>query len=207
MLIVISPEKNLNLEIDVLIQLFELGLDYFHLRKPGFNKEQLSEYLDKIPKKYQKRIIIHSHYDLLKDYKLYGIHFTGKTVSSIGDYEGYEGHKSVSCHSFEEILAYADEMDYLFLSPVFDSISKQDYKSSFDADQVNEFMNESELYTGIIALGGIQLNTVEPAFQMGFDGIAVLGAIWQCLENEEDDLQAVNTFKSMKRICSQFALM
>ena len=67
--------------------------------------------------------------------------------------------------------------DYIFLSPVFDSISKNSHKSSFKKGDITQVLKSSKLK--IYALGGINPETAEKAFRMGFDGIAVLGYIWE----------------------------
>ena len=59
------------------------------------------------------------------------------------------------------------------MSPVFDSISKSDYKRvEFD------FTKRQNKETKLIGLGGIQSENVDQAIRMGFEGVALLGAIW-----------------------------
>jgi thiamine-phosphate pyrophosphorylase len=67
--------------------------------------------------------------------------------------------------------------DYIFLSPVFDSISKNYHKSSFGNGEIEKILKSSN--QNIYALGGITPENAEKAFRMGFDGIGVLGYIWE----------------------------
>ena len=82
-LILISYPTNIDNEHQILAHLFDEGLEYFHLRKPGFSKARIINYLSQIPDKYYNRIVIHSHYDLIRKYNLKGIHIT----STINHYD------------------------------------------------------------------------------------------------------------------------
>ena len=84
-------------------------------------------------------------------------------------------------HSLEELENHKEKYEYAFLSPIFDSISKVGYKSKFD---LQELKRKSPLLLGegqggVIALGGIDESKIEICRQLGFAGVAVLGAIWQ----------------------------
>ena len=58
MLIIISPEKDLKNEISILNQLFEAGLECFHLRKPTYSKEEMVAYLNQIDSKFHQKIVL-----------------------------------------------------------------------------------------------------------------------------------------------------
>jgi thiamine-phosphate pyrophosphorylase len=97
---------------------------------------------------------------------------------------------STSVHSLEEYNDLPSHFSYAFLSPVFDSISKTDYKAvRFD------FSKRQNRDVKLIGLGGIQANNAQEAVQMGFDGIALLGAIWksekpiEIFENIKNEIQ------------------
>ena len=70
----------------------------------------------------------------------------------------------------------------MFLSPIFDSISKTGYTSSFDLSAVQESLQKLATRPGyqpqVLALGGISAKTLPLARQAGFAGAAVLGAVW-----------------------------
>ena len=78
-------------------------------------------------------------------------------------------------HSVEELKNCREQYEYAFLSPVFDSISKESYKSNFSLDELEEAVKGKN----IIALGGIDEDKIETVREIGFAGVAVLGAIWQ----------------------------
>ena len=62
---------------------------------------------------------------------------------------------SYSEHSMEEIQDLVFDTDYVFLSPIFDSISKVGYQSKFD-DLESLKVNLKNTKTKDIALGGVK---------------------------------------------------
>ena len=179
MIIVISnPEPILN-EQAVIHQLFDEGLEIFHIRKKDFSESEMRKFIEQIPEKYFNRIVLHSHYHLADEYNLKGIHVpvSNNNARSCGTL-------SVSFHSMNEIEKFDAKFDYGFLSPLFDSISKEGYKSSFNLTEVKEFFRTYPLgRTGeglfLIALGGIDEDKIDSIKELGFSGIALLGAVWQ----------------------------
>ena len=89
-----------------------------------------------------------------------------------------------SYHSMSDFAKNLKVYDYIFLSPVFDSISKSSHKSSFKNGDITQVLKSSK--HKIYALGGINPETAEKAFRMGFDGVAVLGYIWEAKQNPLD---------------------
>ena len=108
-------------EDKIITALFEEGLDTLHLRKPGTAPMFAERLLTLIPEQYHKRIVVHGHFYLKEEYKLKGIHLNGRNPNLP---EGYKGHVSCSCHSLDEVKERKSSCDYVFLSPVFNSISK-----------------------------------------------------------------------------------
>lgn len=172
MIILISNPEPVNDEHEIILQLFNEGLEVFHLRKKGFQESEMKAFIENIPEKYRKRIVLHSHYHLVGEYGLKGIHVPAVYAGKIP-----AGTLSVSFHSPEEILKSELPFDYGFLSPVFDSISKEGYKSRFKPDELRLFLQDRK--EKIIALGGMDEDKIETVQYLGFSGIALLGAIWQ----------------------------
>ena len=83
-----------------------------------------------------------------------------------------------SCHSFKEVEAVDGELEYCFLSPVFDSISKQGYKSNFNREELQGFLKKDRKIK-VIGLGGVTENNYRELIALGFDGGAFLGAVWK----------------------------
>jgi len=172
MIIIISNPSPLAYEHEIIRHLFNEGLEIFHLRKKEFSENTMRSFIENIPEPHLKKIVLHSHHHLVKEYGLRGVHESQKFR---GEMQG--GTISVSFHSFEELQKFGIKYDYCFLSPIFDSISKEGYKSGFNPDEVKVFLKDRK--EKVIALGGIDEHKVETVKEIGFSGIALLGAIWQ----------------------------
>lgn len=197
-LIVVSHSERLDKEAEAISSLFQMGLKYFHLRKPTWKVEEVERLLYEIPEEFRENIILHNHYELVKTWGLKGIHITQKTKNS-GIEEEFEGyHTSISTHSEDEVLLLDRSYDYAFISPVFDSISKEGYRSRFLVDNLSNFFRENEINTEIIALGGITPNNIKSLQNIPFDGYAVLGYLWKNFFRNTDMEDLLKRFKILK---------
>lgn len=183
-LIVISSPTNIEEEYKTILLLFKAGLEYFHLRKPNLSFSEFDYFLNQIPKEYLNRVIIHQHHELIEKYPLKGVHYTKYTNNfKYLDFK-YLIHRSKSCHSLQEIQENSFDYNYVFLSPIYPSISKPGYQNSFDFDRLKTFLKDRAKLPEIIALGGINADRIPEINKIGFDGVAILGTIWQ--ENTVD---------------------
>ena len=86
---------------------------------------------------------------------------------------------SRSCHSLGEIAACKEEnIDYMSLSPVFDSISKKGYRSAFTRDELLEAHRLGIIDERVLALGGVTFDRINEVLEMGFGGAMILGDAW-----------------------------
>ena len=88
-------------------------------------------------------------------------------------------HALHSCHTLEEVSRNKQHSDYVFLSPIFDSISKQGYRAAFTEQTLRQAHTTGIIDGHVIALGGITPANARKALSLGFGGVAVLGDIWQ----------------------------
>ncbi|MHB1688877.1 MAG: thiamine phosphate synthase, partial [Ignavibacteriaceae bacterium] len=185
------------------------GLEYFHLRKPKIDsailEKSLIDYLEQLPEKYHNKLILHSNYDLVQKYNLKGMHYTKNCL--LGTNINNVIHQSTSFHLIDEIEKNKHPFNYVFLSPVFDSISKQNYKSSFDLTTVSNFLKNNHNRVDVIALGGIDENTILQTYELGFDGVAVLGAVWKIFAGTKSIDSTIKKFNKMKELCLKSVLM
>lgn len=170
MLIVISSPAPLHTEASLINQLFDEGMPVFHLRKPEFTEKEYRKLLEQINSKYLNRTVLHNFHNIASEYVVKGIH--GKNENAV----------SCSTHALDEFNGLNNNFKYAFLSPVFDSISKKNYKAKkFDLSKRTNFK------TKLIALGGINETNCAKAYELGFDGVAMLGCIW----NSEDKIKVL----------------
>lgn len=184
-IVITSPEKVKD-ETVVCNLLFAQGLEILHLRKPGADIFTYENFIQQIESRYRNRIVVHDHYELAKQYHLRGIHLKSGQATRYGKYSNMK--VSISCHSVEEIKTLPFRAEYCFLSPIFDSISKQGYQSHFE-----ELPDLSEINIPIIALGGITPEKRDLCREAGFSGIAALGYIWECPEEATRRFTRLNT--------------
>ena len=156
-LIVISSPEQIPSEIKKIIALLKSGLQQFHVRKPNFTSFDMIDYITAIPKKYHKFLVLHSHYHLAKEFCLKGIQFGKNRITEAKEYKNDFKYVGYSAHSFKEVLALKKQYTHFFLSPIYNSISKNNYKSKFKPDEIQNFANNNTDIQ-IIALGGINKN-------------------------------------------------
>ena len=151
-------------------RLIDRGWNRVHIRKPEAAREQLIRLIERIPVTYRQYISIHDHLDLAVKYSLGGVHLNSRNPFPP---VGWKGLISRSCHSIEEIKKFPD-LDYLTLSPIFDSISKPGYKSRFSLETLNN-TNLKNVY----ALGGVTFSQLHKLKEIGFEGAAMLSEAWK----------------------------
>lgn len=198
-LIVITSETPFKGEGDIFNRLFDRGMETLHLRKPLSGKEEQERLLSGIHSQYYPQIVLHDHFELLSAFPLKGIQLNRRNpnrpnvqTSSV----------SRSCHSLTEIRE-SKEFDYLFLSPVFDSLSKKGYTGAFTETELQSAEADGTIDRQVIALGGITKETISVAAGYGFGGVAVLGSLWQDYEIHRDTEKLLQRFDSLKTICEQ----
>ncbi|MDR2962812.1 MAG: thiamine phosphate synthase [Bacteroidales bacterium] len=196
-LIAISIESFAKNESDALCALFNTGLELFHLRKPVATEEEMRNFLQQLPAQFYNRIVLHDHFLLLEEFNLKGVHLNTRNTTP----PQTSMHISKSCHSLEELQTIS-EFDYVFVSPIFDSISKQGYARAFSHKELVKAKNEGRINENVMALGGISSETVEIARNYGFGGVAVLGALWGDFENTSDIGSLLQRFATFKKLCT-----
>ena len=174
----ITEEHPIEQENRLITALLDNGLDLIHLRKPKYSGEKTEQLLLSIPPRYYDRIVLHDHFELAEKYRLAGVHLNGRNPHYRPLSNDYIPTLSRSCHSIEE-LTDGQQYDYLFLSPIFDSISKKGYRSAFSPEQLTKAGKEGVINARVSALGGITPEKKTAIKDWNFGGIAVLGFLWQ----------------------------
>ena len=175
--ILITSDHDVEREAERIGELLRSDFDILHLRKPSWNIDRCRRLLDEVDSQLYGRIVVHDHYPLCKEYGLRGVHLTGRHPNLP---QGMRPkHISCSCHTLQEVILRKQEMTYLFLSPIFDSISKVGYKSPFPYSVLKEAEKNGIIDQQVIALGGVDYSKVALVQEMGFGGYAMLGNIWQ----------------------------
>lgn len=199
----LTPDHAIPNEATLINQFFDLGLECLHLRKPTFSVEEYCDFLEAIEEHHHHKIITHTFFELVEVYGLQGIHLREAYRKSlpIEELEAMLKHLHTqgwilgsSVHSPETLAQLPKNIDYVFVSPVFESISKKGYTPSIHWD-IQEL--KAAYSFQLVGLGGIAANNLQAAQQRGFEHVAVLGAIWS------DTDKAVANFKQLLETANQ----
>ena len=184
-LIVFSSHNGLHSEPKQVVRMFEHGLETLHLRKPKLSSKDLVEYLELIPSEYHDRIVIHSHHKLVKKFSLKGVHFSKvhreKSYNTKLKYLSFRlrfGNILItrSCHKIYKLQENINRYAYVFLSPMFETISKKAHSGLFSERHIKKALATTK--NKVYALGGIDESKFKDLNELGFEGVALLGAIW-----------------------------
>lgn len=179
-LIVISNPEGFSGEAAVINHLFGAGMSRFHLRKPGSSAGEFGALLDRIDPAFYPRIALHQHHGLAQTYGINRLHYTEEArrqaSANVIESKVQRGYLlSTSVHEVQH-LSSPGPFEYVFFGPVFNSISKPGYRSVVKPGFRIKPAPGRPL---VIALGGIEAGHLPAVKEMGFDGAAVLGTIWQ----------------------------
>lgn len=167
-LIAITQPYDYPEEAKIITELLEKGIvKYVHIRKPNWNIEETENLIKEIPASFHSQIKLHDHFELLFKYNLGGLHLNSRNPEPLGEYKEI----SKSFHTLNEIETEDDKLDYFFISPVYDSISKEGYKAAFDLDLLEKKIKGKRA----IALGGVTPDKILELKKAGFYGAAMLG--------------------------------
>jgi thiamine-phosphate pyrophosphorylase len=183
-IVISSPDQKPN-EVPEVLQMFKNGLEIFHVRKPSFSKKQMIEYIENFPSQYRNKMVLHSYHSLAKKYKLRGIYLSRKHRERgvLYRFQLYFFKKfnpsiliSRSFSKISDLLHHVSGFDYVFLNPIFDSISSNNLSGGFNPKTLQ--ISNKETKFKVIAMGGITPENLEQVKEMGFSGAALLGAVW-----------------------------
>ena len=193
-IIVITPPEYIKKEANIIVQLLEHGVWAIHLRKPGTDASSLERLIQEIPQRWRSQLVLHDHFEFAKPYALKGVHLNRRNPILPAD---FKGSVSRSLHSIDE-LKDLDHLNYAFLSPIFDSISKEGYHAAFSYEQLHEAHKQGLINERVFALGGVSIDRLKEVATIGFGGAAMLGDVWKhaeqpCFNDYLDELKALCT--------------
>lgn len=149
--------------------------DIVHIRKPHWSEDKTAELLEKIPYEFYSRIKMHDHFPLLNKFPLLGVHLNSRNSTAPGSVTSV----SRSFHDIEQ-LPLSAHYDYVTLSPIYDSISKSGYKSSFSLEKLKPSLKGKN----VVALGGVTPDKFPELMEAGFSGAAMLGYFWKAQQKK-----------------------
>lgn len=204
-LIVISSSKNKPEDPKLMTELFESGLNTFHLRKPSMSTQELAQLIEAVPEHFHDRIVIHSHHKLASRYALKGIHLTGvhkrrkfSTWFRIRALRMKNESLSISTswHKLGHAYANKKHYDYVLLGSIFDRLSNN-FNAGFSEHSLRAVIARTTLR--LIARGGTNEDVILRCRDLGFHGVAFSSALW-------DSPQPIVTWNSILDVCRTNAI-
>ncbi len=173
-LLAITREEFFAAEAEAVARMLDGGYARIHLRKPSATETELRRLIERVPIRYYRRLSLHDHHALAVEYGIGGIHLNSRNPEPPA---GFSGIVSRSCHRIGELTLHP-ALDYLFLSPIYDSISKSGYKAAFTRDELLKAAEKGVIDSRTVALGGIRPEHLSDLAALHFGGAAVLGFAW-----------------------------
>jgi len=179
-LLAISPPGDHPDESVWIERLLHAGLARYHLRKTAWSRERVHAFLRTLPESARQRVVLHDHHDLVAAFGLAGCHVPDRDDCPPPPQSPDGATRSRSLHRIDNLDADTEGWDYVFLSPVFDSLSKPGHGPSWDATELGRRLGRRARRDArpIHALGGITAETVPRCAECGFDGAVLHSALW-----------------------------
>jgi len=205
-LVEVGPPFPFEKETNIINELFELGMDYHHIRSPFIEEDVQRKFIKRIKKKHRNKLVIHQHHSMCEIFEIKGVHLkeTHRKLLNEGDASftkwldhkkaNPEFHLSASFHDLGDMMETKLPYDYAFIGPVFSSISKTNYSASWSMVALERAIGNATV--PIVTIGGIRPEHIDQVKGWGADGVATLGYIW----NSEDP---VKSFLELKEKCDQ----
>jgi thiamine-phosphate pyrophosphorylase len=171
-LLAVSPESEYRNEADWVVRLLDAGLHRYHVRKPQWGAAECAALIEQIPADRHASLSIHQAYCLAEEYGV-AIHLKAASWHPLA--------RSRSLHALQHLAQQLAGFEYAFLSPVFASISKQDYVPQWHANQLRDAVTAPRV-ARLYALGGITAANVKQVSEFGFDGMVLHGSLWQAAD-------------------------
>lgn len=185
-------------EDKIIASLFEEGLDNLHLYKPGSSPMYAERLLSLLPEDYYRKITVHDHYYLKGEYRLAGIHIESPDAPLP---DGYHGHFSRTCMDLDLLKTAKKKSEYVFLKYIFHSQSEPDAESTFTEEQLKEASRKGLIDRHVYALGGMNLENVKFAKDLGFGGVVICGDLWNRFDihNQQDYRELISHFEKLRK--------
>lgn len=198
MKLVIQTQPDFFVEEDkILTALFDEGLDILHINKPESEPIYCERLLSLLPNEYYDRIRVHQHYYLKQEFDLRGIHIDDREASIP---EGFQKHLTRSTCQISDLKDMKKTCDYVMLYSLFDSLH-DDVKASLPISEMEQAHKAGYIDRHVYALGGMSLENVKMAKELGFGGVCICGDLWNrfSIQHEIDFKALLEHFRKLRK--------
>jgi thiamine-phosphate pyrophosphorylase len=179
-IVVLSPPGPDPRERTALEGFFAAGLERYHVRKPDWSESELESWLLGLPGSWRPRLILHEHHRLVAQLGLGGWHEKDPGQGT----PPKPGTASRACHRLAELRPLLERPLSVLFGPVFPSLSKPGHGPApgFPWPELAALLraerSADRRAARVFAVGGVTAERLPRCRELGFDGAAVLGAVW-----------------------------
>lgn len=186
-------------EDKILTSLFDEGLDNLHLCKPASAPLYSERLLTLLSDDAYDKITVHGHFYLKEEYKLRGIHLDRGEDDMP---QGYRGHFSTTCHSMDELRNMGRKADYVFLAHTFGGKADADGSQAYSAEELQEAAGQGLIDKRVYAYGGVGMDTIAMAKDLGFGGVVVGDDLWNRFDihHQQDYKDLMAHFERLRKM-------
>jgi thiamine-phosphate pyrophosphorylase len=180
----ITPEVFTPRQATLVNDLFSAGLDYLYIRSEAADAAAWQELLSPIAPAFYARLLLPANAPAEAAGSEFIRHVRERERADALEQEGGPGPaRSTSVHRLSRVPQLAASYQYVFFSPLFPSISKPGYQPQPGLDavarQLADLRQTATTLPCLIGLGGIHAGNAARVKAAGFQGAALLGALWQ----------------------------
>lgn len=162
------------------VQLREKDLGIRELLDMAYKMRELT-------KKHRAKLFINDRVDVALAVEADGVHLGGQSIplSAARKIAQNKLMIGVSTHSIDEAVnAEKQGADFVILGPIYETQSKLEYGKPLGIDILNKA--EKKVSIPVFAIGGIKADRVKEVISAGADGVAVISAILNSKNVQED---------------------
>lgn len=154
----------------------ELGVELIQIREKDLPARELATFTRRVmalPNPHRTLVLVNDRVDVALACGAHGVHLPGNRIApeSLRRMLPERFVIGVSCHSREELFrAQAEDADYVFISPVFQPLSKRDGREPLGIPGLSAAV--AGLQIPAFALGGITPEAIPLCAQAGAPGVA-----------------------------------
>ncbi len=192
-LVILTQPQYFVEEDKILEALFEEGLDDLHLYKPGESPLYAERLLTLLSEDYHHKITVHDHFYLKDEFRLGGIHLDEMSQEKP---DRYKGKVSRTCTLADDIRQAKKKSRYIFLHT---GITEPGTPLTASAD-LYKASRQGLIDKYVYAYGGMTLDNVSSAHDLGFGGIVIGHDLWSRfnIHNECDYKDIISYFRKLR---------
>ncbi|MCL2413513.1 MAG: thiamine phosphate synthase [Bacteroidales bacterium] len=166
--------------------MFENGVSWVQIRMKNVRKEKIAQQVEealKYAKEFGGTIIVNDHVDICLETQAHGVH-VGLSDCSVSDARNILGENFIiggTANTIDDIeLHVKNGADYIGLGPFRFTTTKQNLSTILGEKGYRDIADELEkrnIFTPIIAVGGIEMHEIETLKSCGLHGVAISSSL------------------------------